>query len=215
MKDLNKSTLAEQIYDILREDIISRKIQPGEKLTLKALQQRFDVSSTPIRDALTRLTEDCLVTYYSNVGIKVVELTRKDLEEIYELMGHLDGLAIRYAFLHESPGLLLPVLEENQRLSKKALAEGDSDKWIFYSENFHLIFYSYCGNGRLTAAAAKLRSQLTILANSYERQPEYQKMIENQHDEILQAAGAGSWERAELLMQNHLRHSLELALRLL
>lgn len=215
MKDLNKSTLAEQIYDILRDDIINRKIQPGQKLTLKSLQERFEVSSTPIRDALTRLTEDSLVTYYSNVGIKVVELFQQDLNEIYQLMGHLDSLAIRFAFLHQKPEVFVPMLEENQRKSKEALSEKNVDRWIFHSENFHLIFYQYCNNGRLTEAADKLRSQLTILANGYERLPEYQRTIEEEHDSILEAVKAGDVDAAEGRMQTHLKHSLEMASKLL
>ena len=67
---LNKSTLSEQIYQILRNDILTQKIPCGEKLTLKLLQERFQVSSTPIREALTRLTQDQLVSYYSNVRIR-------------------------------------------------------------------------------------------------------------------------------------------------
>ena len=94
---LNKSTLSEQIYQILRNDILTQKIPCGKKLTLKLLQERFQVSSTPIREALTRLTQDQLVSYYSNVGIRVISFTADDLQEIYTFMGDLDGLAIRYA----------------------------------------------------------------------------------------------------------------------
>ena len=94
---LNKSTLSEQIYQILRNDILTQKIKCGEKLTLKILQERFQVSSTPIREALTRLTQDQLVSYYSNIGVNVIRFTSEDLREIYSFMGDLDGLAIRYA----------------------------------------------------------------------------------------------------------------------
>ena len=84
---LNKSTLSEQIYQILRNDILTQKIPCGEKLTLKLLQERFQVSSTPIREALTRLTQDQLVSYYSNVGVRVISFTADDLREIYTFMG--------------------------------------------------------------------------------------------------------------------------------
>lgn len=50
-----KKTLSEQIYEILRNDIVTQAIPCGSKLTLKILQERFHVSSTPIREALTRL----------------------------------------------------------------------------------------------------------------------------------------------------------------
>ena len=61
MNSLNKSTLSEQIYQILKNDIITQEIKCGEKLTLKNLKERFQVSSTPIREALTKLTQDNLV----------------------------------------------------------------------------------------------------------------------------------------------------------
>ena len=57
-----KKTLSEQIYEILRNDILTQAIPCGSKLTLKILQERFQVSSTPIREALTRLTEEQLAS---------------------------------------------------------------------------------------------------------------------------------------------------------
>ena len=109
---LNKSTLSEQIYQILRTDILNRKISMGEKLTLKNLQDRFEVSSTPIREALTRLTEDGLVNYYSNVGVNVISLNREDLIELYQFMGDLDRLAILYSKSHPQRDKICRELEE-------------------------------------------------------------------------------------------------------
>ena len=81
---LNKSTLSEQIYQILRSDILSQRIPLGTRLTLKNLKEQFGVSSTPIREALTRLTEEGLVNHYSNIGVTVISLTEKDLTELYQ-----------------------------------------------------------------------------------------------------------------------------------
>ena len=120
---LNKSTLSEQIYQILRNDILTQKIKCGEKLTLKVLQERFQVSSTPIREALTRLTQDQLVSYYSNIGINVISFTADDLREIYSFMGDLDGLAIRYASASPEQEKLLAeakaILESGRKAAKK------------------------------------------------------------------------------------------------
>ena len=73
-----KKTLSEQIYEILRNDIVTQAIPCGSKLTLKILQERFHVSSTPIREALTRLAEEQLASYYSNIGVSVVSLAGMD-----------------------------------------------------------------------------------------------------------------------------------------
>ena len=214
---LNKNTLSTQIYQILREDILSQAIPLGEKLTLKNLQERFQVSSTPIRDALTRLNEEGLVEYYSNVGVNVISLDRKDLTELYQFMGDLDSLSIRYASLHPEQSRILKKLEENILLTgsiKKQPLTSDEEisRWIECSDNFHLIFYDFCSNSRLTSAAQRLRSQLTIFSNAYERQSQPQAEILAEHEQIFQAYRQSDWENAAVLMKEHLNHSLKYAL---
>ena len=66
-------TLSEQIYDELYHDITRQQLRCGQKLTLNMLKERFHVSHTPIREALMRLAENGLVTYYSNCGVTVIE----------------------------------------------------------------------------------------------------------------------------------------------
>lgn len=217
---LNKSTLSEQIYQILRSDILHQRIPLGEKLTLKNLQEQFEVSSTPIREALTRLTEDGLVRYYSNIGVNVIELSRQDLTELYQFMGDLDRLAILYSKNHPEREQICKILEDNIQhtleLEAKAqsmpLSREETERWISYSDHFHLIFYDYCQNSRLTLAAEKLRSQLTIFSNLYEAQSEPQHNIGQMHKLIFEAYKAGEIDKAGELMKKHLDDSLQYAL---
>ena len=212
MSHLVKSTLSSQIYDILKEDIIQGTIKPGEKLTLKFLQERFQVSSTPIREALTRLTEDSLVTYYSNVGIRVVELTKGDLEEIYQFIGDLDSIAIRYAYDNGNYEAMLKDMTDNITDSQKYLQIQDTKNWILCSDSFHLIAYNYCGNKRLLTSAEKMRGQLTIMSASYEQKLEYQEKIQKEHEEIYELIEAHNIAVAQKKMKEHLNHSLSIAL---
>ena len=143
--DLNKTTLSEQIYQILKEDILTQRIPLGEKLTLKMLKERFEVSSTPIRDALTRLTEEGLVRYYSNIGVNVISPGRTDLQELYQFMGDLDALAILYSSRSKDLSEILKELEENIELTrvileKEKLTQEETSLWISHSDRFHLIF---------------------------------------------------------------------------
>lgn len=214
---LNKSTLSEQIYQILRSDILTLQIPLGEKLTLKMLQERFEVSSTPIREALTRLTEDGLVRYYSNIGVNVIQPTEEDLIELYEFMGDLDRLAILYSAKHpdrkEICDKLSFVLSKTHIIEEKEqLLPEDILLWTSYSDQFHLIFYDYCNNSRLKLAAEKQRSQLTIFSNLYEAQTEPQHQINQMHEQIFEAYRSGNIQQAGDLMKEHLNDSLEYAL---
>lgn len=214
---LNKSTLSEQIYQILRTDILSQKIPLGKKLTLKNLKEQFEVSSTPIREALTRLTEEGLVNYYSNIGVNVISFSEQDLTELYQFMGDLDRLAILYCANYRDQSVICRELDDviaRTRIieEKETLLPEDIPQWIEYSDRFHLLFYDYCSNSRLTHAAGRLRSQLTIFSNLYETETDAQKRINEMHMEIYRAYCAGDYSKAGDLMKAHLDDSLQYAL---
>ena len=209
---LNKSTLSEQIYQILRNDILTQKIKCGEKLTLKVLQERFQVSSTPIREALTRLTQDQLVSYYSNIGINVISFTADDLREIYSFMGDLDGLAIRYASASPEQEKLLAEAKAILESGRKAAKTGDAETWNNCSDEFHLVFYRYCSNSRLTEYAERLRSGISIFSNQYSNETVIQTQIDDEHQAIFDAYQNGEFEKAVQMMKSHLDDSLKYAL---
>lgn len=213
---LNKSTFSEQVYQLLREDILTQRIPLGEKLTLKTLKERFEVSSTPIREALTRLSQDGLVDYYSNVGMNVITIQKNDLIELFQFMGDLDGLAISYAKNYPDQEEILAqlrhVLSITQEIHDQGMPEERIPEWIENSDQFHLIFYDFCQNNRLKTAAEKLRSQLTIFSNIYETQLDKQMEISRMHTQIFDAYSNGEYKQAARLMKKHLETSLQYAL---
>ena len=202
---LNKQTLSEQIYDIPRQDILTQKIKCGTKLTLKVLQERFEVSSTPIREALTRLSEEGLMFYYSNIGVRVLEFTSQDLREIFQFMGDLDALAVRYAAEHAKRDTLTDTLRENLESCKK---ETDTKKLLQLSDEFHLLFYEYCDNSRLKNSAERMRSQLSVASYQYEQQTDNRSHIYEEHRAIFASFARGEAEEAAAKMKAHLMHSL-------
>ena len=212
-KQLKKETLSEQIYKILREDILHQNIKGGERLTLKVLQNRFGVSSTPIREALTRLVQDNLAVYYSNIGIEVIQLTRHDLEELYQFMGDLDALAILYASRYPDQEQLRKELRANYEQSRTARQNQKQEEWMLVSDRFHLIFYDYCQNSRLADSAQKLRSQLSIYSSQYELLVENQEQIQKEHEEIFHLYMEEKITDAAHQMREHLLHSLDFALK--
>ncbi len=205
-----KETLSEQIYRVLRDEILYGRIPCGSKLTLKNLKEQFNVSSTPIREALTRLVEDGLVSYVANTGVSVIQISEDDLREIYTFMGDLDSLAIQYAVHSSEIALLKEALSENIALSRKAV--NDSKEWIPLSDEFHLLFYRFCGNSRLVSSADRMRSQLSIAAYSYEEDADVRNRIFSEHEEILQEFLRDHYDEAARKMRIHLEHSLQYAL---
>ncbi|XSC47418.1 GntR family transcriptional regulator [Bradyrhizobium sp. RDT10] len=80
--EIAKETLASHVYDRLRQDIISVAIEPGEKLHIRSLCERFDVGLSPMREALSRLSSEGLVAQSDHRGFAVAPMGEEDLVDI-------------------------------------------------------------------------------------------------------------------------------------
>src|SRR5688500_14255183 len=74
-----------RVYDVLRQRIATRQYAPGSRLTEAEIAQEFEVSRTPVRQALHRLAVEGLVEVKNGVGIRVTEVDDAELQDIYEL----------------------------------------------------------------------------------------------------------------------------------
>lgn len=203
MKNVVKKTLPDQIHEILREEIIRQQIPCGEKLTLKMLQERFGLSSTPIREALNRLSQDGLVEQITNVGARVVTLGRKDIEEIYDLCASLDRTAVEMADRSERRGALVEELKACVRRQQESLEAGDGSAYLTDSDEFHDLFYQHADNRRLVDAARRLRSQLSILTSKYQHMDSIRPIVTTQHEAICAAFATGDIGQACARMNAH------------
>ncbi len=208
-----RKTLSEQIYLHLREEILNQTIKCGEKLTLKTLKEQFQVSHTPIREALTRLVEDNLVTYYSNVGVRVVSFTENDIREIFEFMRDLDSMAMAYALESGNQNGFLAEVDEIVDESSELLDVGNLTGWKKLSDEFHLVFYRHANNSRLEMAAKKMHAQMTLLYNLYQDGVRNAAIIQREHEGINRALQAGEIEQAKQLLREHFNHDKDLAVK--
>jgi len=207
MIEIIKTTLGDQIYTILREDIISQKIKCGEKLTLKALQERFNISSTPIREAIKRLSQEGLVEHMTNVGAKVIDIKEKDIIEIYDFCSVLDSAALKYAIRNRKHKELVHELENCIKSQEIALNNNDIKSFKLHSDNFHDILYKYANNSRLYDAAKRIRSQFTILTNKYQNIVNIENAVLSEHKELLEAIKSKDIENAASIMTRHFENA--------
>jgi DNA-binding GntR family transcriptional regulator len=207
MRDIVKMTLADQIYTILREDIISQKIKCGEKLTLKALQERFDISSTPIREAIKRLSQEGLIDHITNIGGKVVEITEKDIIEIYNFCSILDVAALKLALSTNNVSDVIDSLKECIELQENSLKHDNIEDFKLHSDDFHDILYKYANNSKLYEASLKIRSLFSILTNRYQNFINIETVVFEEHKNIFEAITAKDFDKAVILMEDHFQHA--------
>ena len=90
---IRRDSLHSQIVERLRDLIHSGELAPKEKLNEKALCEQFGVSRTPLREALKVLSAERLVNITPHYGASVTELTIADLDEVFPIIGALEGLS--------------------------------------------------------------------------------------------------------------------------
>ena len=95
--DKPTETLADSLFERLRQAVVEGGIAPGSKISEPELARRFGVSRGPLREAIGRLEAAGLVTRRANVGARVVTLSAKGLIEIYQVREALEGMAARLA----------------------------------------------------------------------------------------------------------------------
>ena len=206
------TTLSETIYQELYQDITEQRLVCGQKLTLQMLRERFHVSQTPIREALVRLSEVGLVTYYSNCGVTVTEFEESDICDLYRFAAELDSMAIRFCENSFNHMPLLMDLEEVIETGNRLLAEGKEREWRACSEQFHTVFYRHAQNRYLDEASRSLRAKIDVLSSMYYQENTIEK-IHQGHLDIYEEVRAGRYKEAAARMNEHLQYSMAFALK--
>lgn len=167
MAILKKQSLVDQIYDELKKQIIELTIPLGSKLNVSELQEKFGVSSTPIREAINRLQKDGVVEYENNVGAKVIDIDEKDVYEIQEVSFALLTGAIRYSMQKTST---TEICKEIKYYIDKLIDSNSKEEFSEYTSSISDIFYKYAYNSRLIGSANLMYAQQAILRTIFTRE---------------------------------------------
>lgn len=148
MKLKRSRTLREQIVSSLRESIIRGELSPGQKITEPELAEKLGISRTPIREAFRQLESEGFLTVMPRRGAVVSSVTRKEVEDFYELKSLLEGYASRKAARKTTEKDIARLNKINDQLEVLA-RKGDVEAFFRKNNEFHNAFISLCGNEKL------------------------------------------------------------------
>lgn len=190
------------VRDQLEEDIVNGRLPPGIQLDIEELATRFQVSRTPVREALQQLKASGLVEVIPKRGTYVAKVGLPELIEMFEVMAELEamcaGLAARRATDSDVQRIEITLLD-----CEREAATGDANQYYYANEHFHQLIYQSCGNAYLVQQTMALKSRL----KPYRRlQLQLRNRIAQsltEHREIVQAIKAGNLERAAQVAREH------------
>lgn len=191
-----RSALAEN----LRDAILLGEFVPGQNLRLEEIAKRFDVSTTPVREALSDLADEGLVTIYPHRGANVTKLSPDDLLDIYEIRATLEAMATRLA---------VPCMNEEILTSLYAIVEqidnhpGELVTLVKLNHDFHLTLYSASGRHHLCELTKNLRYRTQHYLHAYISDLGGMPKAQIEHRVILKACVRGDAEQAATVIYDH------------
>lgn len=188
--DGQSSTMASMVFERLREDILEGELAPGEKLRVEALEERYQVGASPIREALNRLTSVRLVEQVERRGFRVATLSPDDLLDLIRARQLLNEIVVRESLLHADDAWEEEVVFAYHRMWRCAMTtpSGQTNReWELLHRKFHAAIIAACPSRWLIdfhellfdSADRHRRANVTRLA------PEHTK---EEHREIMEAA---------------------------
>jgi DNA-binding GntR family transcriptional regulator len=143
-----QTVLRQHVYEQIKHDIITCKLTPGEPLSENQFVDRFGVSKTPIREALTSLVQDGLVEYTPNRGFMVTTVSVADIQEIFEARIFFEAEMFRLAVKKISDAEI-DELEKQSHVDGNAKSPEYAETFLESNRKFHTALATASRNSRL------------------------------------------------------------------
>lgn len=198
------------MYHELKNQIITGKLTPGYPLNEVELSSKFEVSRTPIRDAIKRLELDGLVTISPFKGARVVKLSLDDMLEIARIRKCLEGLAARLTSINASDydiEKLKKMFPEQDEINFNS--KDDLKKIYVAGDKLHKFIIVKSGSLRLIKIIENIYYQFQLIRINNATIPGRHEQAYCEHLEILKAICERDPNRAEKSLHKHIDSIIE------
>ncbi len=215
--DERSGTWSEHAFTALRRDILSGRLRPGTKLRIEQLRDYYGVGSTPLREALSRLSSEGLVQIEALKGFRVATVSQRELEELCDLRVLIESDALRRSTQFGDrawEGQVVAAYYQLDRIEQQ-LSRGevpDADEWEDRNREFHEALVA----GANSAWLLRLRGQLFDHFERYRRFSRNKlidtpaRNVANEHRDMMDAALERRGDDLAAMMTGHIRGVLDL-----
>lgn len=198
-------TLSQSIYNYLKTCIINNRIRANEKINEKEIAHLFQVSTTPVREAVLRLGAEGFVTIDSHREAVVREVSFIELNEIVQVLAALDSLAVSL-IVDELNQDALKELEDLTREMERHTSRDSLDKYMALNFRIHRKMWQFLPHKFLRETLEYVSDQMLRYSYAYihaSKKPEVIKRSITEHREILEALKRKERKKLKNLVLNH------------
>lgn len=197
------TTIKQQVYEILRDDICSGVYAPGQQIQETELSKKLEISRSPIREALRQLVSEGLAVEYPNRGVFVKTYTPKDIEDVFDLRILLES----YAIMRSGNCL---TLEKHHELNdcmerlKTYHSQDDIQRYVEEDTLLHQLLIQLSGNNLVISTYERVYAMVQrFRIYSLKSRKRFDDSL-TEHIQIIQNVLAGNVKEADRINREHL-----------
>jgi len=197
------STLTDQLREAIEAEIVSGAFGPGARLEISALAKKFNVSRTPVREALIQLSSLGFVEIRPHAEMRVTRLTMQGMLDVFEVLADLEALAAELAARRIDDEGREQMLELHTDCGK---AVAGTDPAEFYDQNirFHEAIHAASRNPFLEQTIQAIRRRVSLYRRMRVNQRARRQQSWNEHAAVVNAIVEGDADRARQCMRSHI-----------
>ncbi|MBW2031460.1 MAG: GntR family transcriptional regulator [Deltaproteobacteria bacterium] len=196
------------IAEDIKENIISGRYKPGKRLKEAQLAEKYSVSKTPVREAIRYLEGIGFVEMIPHTMIRVSEINKKEVQDLYSIQNALERLAA----LEALPNLSAKEYGEMEECAVLMEQYAEKKDYALYSKannNFHSIIWRASGNERLVEMLQNTHERIQRFYSVPRRFPDKFKELAADHRKILEAIAQKDADKLETLLRTHLQKQMK------
>jgi DNA-binding GntR family transcriptional regulator len=203
---LDQLPLADQVYKILRDAIVDGEYKPGAHLVQEVIAEQLEVSRTPVREALIRLSHDGLLMATGVRGFMVTDVADGLASDIYQVRQLVEPLAAALSLDQMSEA----DFQRLERINQKMQSAQTPTEYYDLNREFHLVLVEQCPNAFALQAVHMIWDQPNArrIARSQVDHLDIPGMIAD-HENIIDAARRHDHELLKKLLSDHMQTAVE------
>jgi len=197
------------VYEKLREEIIKCEILPGTPINEANLANYFDVSKTPVREAIRQLERDGLVNSIPGRGSIIADITSDDIYETFYIREVIECAAAKRVASLQNKDVLIKKREEIQMLKKHNDENKETTRNWDFCDDVHLFIVKLVGNKKLLSMYEDILADIERIRNYFSNRFSGRRFdnILDEHLEILDSIIKGDAAEAQERVESHLKNA--------
>ncbi|TDV38573.1 GntR family transcriptional regulator [Actinophytocola oryzae] len=193
-----------QVYEVLREQIVSLRLLPGERVSDAAIATSLGVSRTPVREAVLQLEDEGLLRVVPQLGTFVARISVAAVHDAQFVREALETAALARAMgnvtEHDADRLTANIAEQ-----RRAEAAGDNERFYRLDQEFHRLIMELSGHPRAWRITQRIRADMDRVRRLSLPEPAVLSHLIDQHEVIAVGLIDGDREKSEAMLRDHVR----------